>query len=148
CPAERFAVICLCNLGSIDPGALAHRVADIYLEDRFPQPPLAARASGPAARGDSSGAAPAEPAAGMLAEFAGRYHSAELRVTYTLAVEGDRLVVQRRNAPRETLESTGPDRFRAGGVALRFERDASGAVTGFVLDAGRAVGLRFQRTAD
>jgi len=147
-PDERFAVICLCNLGSIDPGALARRVADIYLEGRFPEPPLATRASGPAPRGNAAGAAPAELPAAMLAEFAGRYHSAELRVTYTLAIEQDRLVLHGRNAPPATLESTGPDRFRAGGVTLRFVRDASGAITGFVLDAGRALGLRFQREAD
>ncbi len=147
-PDERFAVICLCNLGSIDPGALVRRVADIYLEDRFPKPPLATRASGPAPRGNAAGATSTEPAAAMLAEFAGRYHSAELRVTYTLAVEQDRLVLHGRNAPPATLESTGPDRFRAGGVALRFVRDDSGSITGFVLDAGRALGLSFQRAAD
>lgn len=147
-PDERFAVICLCNLGSIDPAALARRVADIYLEDRFPEPPLATRASAPRPGGRSAGATSAEPAAAMLTELAGRYHSAELRVTYTFALEGDRLVVHRPNSAPATLESTGPDRFRAGGVTLRFERDASGRVTGFVLDAGRALGMRFQRAAD
>ena len=147
-PDERFSVICLCNLGSIDPGRLALRVADLYLEDRFPEPPLATRASGPAPLGNAPGATPAELPATMLAEFAGRYHSAELRVTYSLAVEQDRLVLHSRNAPPATLESTGPDRFRAGGLTLRFVRDASSSITGFVLDAGRALGLRFQRRGD
>ncbi|MFO7260206.1 MAG: serine hydrolase domain-containing protein [bacterium] len=147
-PDERFAVICLCNLGSIDAAGLARRVADIYLEDRFPEPPQATRASGPAPRaGDAASPFPA-PAEAALAEFAGRYHSDELRVTYTLAVERGRLVLHGRNAPPATLQAIGPDRFRADGVALRFVRHDSRNITGFVLDAGRVLGLRFQRVPE
>lgn len=32
-PDQRFSVICLCNLSSIDPEKLTNQVADIYLED-------------------------------------------------------------------------------------------------------------------
>lgn len=34
-PEQRFSVICLANLGTINPSALAARVADIYLADRI-----------------------------------------------------------------------------------------------------------------
>jgi CubicO group peptidase (beta-lactamase class C family) len=49
-PAQRFSVACECNLAIIDPMALAHRVADVYLADQFKQD--AARAGG--APGDSA----------------------------------------------------------------------------------------------
>ncbi|MFC2164985.1 serine hydrolase domain-containing protein [Acidobacteriota bacterium] len=34
-PEEKFSVICLANLGSIDPSKLCKQVADIYLTDKF-----------------------------------------------------------------------------------------------------------------
>jgi CubicO group peptidase (beta-lactamase class C family) len=34
-PKQRFSVICLANLDTINPGRLAHQVADIYLADTF-----------------------------------------------------------------------------------------------------------------
>lgn len=36
-PDQQFSVACECNLASIDPMTLAHRVADIYLADQFKQ---------------------------------------------------------------------------------------------------------------
>ena len=38
-PEQRFSVICLCNDESAEPTALALRIADIYLGDRFDVPP-------------------------------------------------------------------------------------------------------------
>jgi hypothetical protein len=34
-PEQRFTVICLCNVGVANPGALARQVADLYLADRI-----------------------------------------------------------------------------------------------------------------
>jgi len=34
-PDERFSVVCLCNVGNTNPGALARRVADTYLQNRL-----------------------------------------------------------------------------------------------------------------
>ncbi|MGA9770841.1 MAG: serine hydrolase [Blastocatellia bacterium] len=36
-PDQQFSVACECNLATIDPMTLAHRVADIYLADQFKQ---------------------------------------------------------------------------------------------------------------
>jgi CubicO group peptidase (beta-lactamase class C family) len=36
-PDQQFTVICLCNLGSINPSQLSRSVADIYLADQFVQ---------------------------------------------------------------------------------------------------------------
>ena len=37
-PEQRFSVVILCNLGSMNPDDLAKQVADIFLKDEFPQP--------------------------------------------------------------------------------------------------------------
>lgn len=36
-PDQRFTVICLANVGTIDPSQMARRVADIFLADQFPE---------------------------------------------------------------------------------------------------------------
>jgi CubicO group peptidase (beta-lactamase class C family) len=81
-----------------------------------------------------------------LAEYAGRYFSEELQATYTLAVENGTLTVHRRGGDPTPLRPLVRDEFSAG-PTLRFVRDAAGAVTGFMLDAGRVRNLRFTRVA-
>ncbi|HEX2206495.1 MAG TPA: serine hydrolase domain-containing protein [Longimicrobium sp.] len=82
-----------------------------------------------------------------LAAYAGRYFSEELQTTYTLAVEYGALVLHRRGGEPTPLRPLVRDEFSAG-PTLRFVRDASGAVTGFMLDAGRVRNLRFTRVAE
>jgi CubicO group peptidase (beta-lactamase class C family) len=43
-PKQRFSVICLSNLGSVDPSSLARKVADIYLSDKLHTDELKAHA--------------------------------------------------------------------------------------------------------
>ncbi|HST63367.1 MAG TPA: serine hydrolase, partial [Longimicrobium sp.] len=81
-----------------------------------------------------------------LAAYAGRYFSEELQATYTLAVENGTLTVHRRGGDPTPLRPLVRDEFSAG-PTLRFVRDASGALTGFMLDAGRVRNLRFERVA-
>ena len=39
-PEQKFSVVCLCNLNSMDPSLLARKVAEVYLEDKMePEPP-------------------------------------------------------------------------------------------------------------
>lgn len=44
-PEQHFSVICLCNLGSINPELLATQVADIYLEGSFRDQPAGVQSS-------------------------------------------------------------------------------------------------------
>jgi CubicO group peptidase (beta-lactamase class C family) len=81
-----------------------------------------------------------------LAEYAGGYFSEELQATYTLTVENGALTVHRRGAEPAPLRPLVRDEFSVG-ATLRFVRDAAGAVTGFMLDAGRVRNLRFTRVA-
>jgi CubicO group peptidase (beta-lactamase class C family) len=118
-PAERFSVICLCNFGDINPGALARDVAELYLAERF---------------------------TARLAEYAGNYYSRELDVTRTLTVVAGRLMLERTDEPPLELSSGERDRFHLGGSGqISFLRDDSGRITGLVLDGSRARGIAFTR---
>lgn len=74
-PEQRFTVICLCNLGNMNPWRLATQIAAIYLANEF-----------------------------ELEEFAGDYYSNELQVTYKMVAEGSNLLVKHPNAPEDPLE--------------------------------------------
>ena len=151
-PQQHFSVACLCNVDTSDTTRLAHGVADVYLAAQM-RPAEAAPAEAPEKK-------PPEPlklSAADLAAFAGDYASDELLVTYRLAVKDAKLVLAgivdadgrlRTDllAPRDLL-ATAADEFTTarGHNVLHFRRDASGKVTGFVLDAGRTLGMAFVR---
>ena len=46
---------------------------------------------------------------------------------------------------RSSVSPIGDDVFSRNNLTMRFERDASGTITGFRLDAGRVKNLRFRR---
>lgn len=152
---ERFTVATLCNLGTIDPGALSRRVAEVYLGDRMATAITAGREAADvgATRADrqavEAGRAvdgkAAVPDPGALAEFEGEYRSRELDATYRIRLEGGRLRLARRNRPEVDLEPVEEAVFRAGGVVVRFERDGSAGVAAMVVDAGRVRNIRFSR---
>ncbi len=141
-PKQHFSVIETCNLGSIDPGALARKVADVYLADVLG--PRAASASGDAAAADSVARA-WTPDAAALAAFAGDWRSEELGVTYAIRLDGDSLRVSWRATPAHPLRPHGRDTFRARGLTFRFERNAAGRPAAFTVEAGRAKHIRFVR---
>jgi CubicO group peptidase (beta-lactamase class C family) len=120
-PERRLAVITLCNLGSIDPALRSRQVADLYLAREF-------RA--------------------YRDQFAGRYVSDELPRIADVVLDGRTLRVVPQDEPQDPLDLqyAGPDRFETrGGPTVSFTRDADGRVSGFVLDAGRAMGIAFRR---
>jgi CubicO group peptidase (beta-lactamase class C family) len=144
-PDQHFSVATLCNLGSIRPGQLATRVADIYLADVL-APAAATPAATPAvARTAAAAAEPAPPRAALL-ELEGTYHSEELQTSYRIVAHEGTLTLQRRGMPAQPLQPVASDEFAAGSMALRFTRGADGAVTGYLLDLERIRDLRFHRT--
>ncbi len=234
-PEQRFSVICLCNLSTINPTRLAYQVADLYLASAFPdrerdRSPERAFLSGdeirarigiyqnPKARTvlrlslspapgagislegfgsrfdlelvakgrarltdspfsaeivfeeDTTGGTGGRPSMRLrirrpgrpdeiyekiepvtlsperLRAYEGTYESEELDVSYTLVREGNRLVVRARGIPAYPLTYLrGDDFLSLAGLHYAFERDAQGRITGFLLNAGRARGLRFVR---
>jgi CubicO group peptidase (beta-lactamase class C family) len=140
-PDQRFSVVELCNLGSIDPGPLAYAVAEVYLGDRL----AAVTTSAPRARGGASRPTTTEtPDAASLAAYAGEYHAGELDVTYRVTVAPNGLHVRAGRVTLPLAVPAGGDTFRAGSITLRFER-SSGGVTGFTAGSGRVRDVRFER---
>jgi len=76
--------------------------------------------------------------------YLGTYYSPELDMNYEFTnTDGSLVVHMGSNAERE-LEQISGDTLAAGNRTFRFSRER-GEVTGFELDAGRVVHLRFSR---
>ncbi|HKT48500.1 MAG TPA: serine hydrolase domain-containing protein [Candidatus Acidoferrales bacterium] len=152
-PDQHFSVVCLCNLGSAQPDARAHRVADVYLSGE-----MKAKTSKDKTEDDEDGpkASPTANAGRALQDYAGDYWSDELAVSYRLAVaDGALRLVKVLDAsgwprpfglPDNAFKASGSDQFSgAFGLKLKFAEDAAHHITGFTLDAGRTKGMIFLR---
>jgi hypothetical protein len=144
-PDQRFSVIETCNLGSINPGPIAHHVAEIYLGGEMGAAPETPQRRRPAARPTVS------LSASQLARFAGTYYSAELNASYLLAVKDGKLVLTRPNTPLTELSAENGETFHAGSVGLsgpvtlRFAGAGNGTAKSFTVEAGRVKDIRFVR---
>ena len=102
-----------------------------------------ARAGGDTTRYEEA-STPATPA--PAADYTGRYVSDELDVALTVVAHDGGLALRRALGDEVELRPVHADAFQAPGLgALRFTRDASGAVTGFGIFAGRVRDVRFRR---
>lgn len=103
-------------------------------------------------------AAPAfAPTAAELGEYAGTYSSREIDPLYTIQFghlhvsgagpehEHDGLVLMRLKNDPDPLRPVTRDFFAADVGKIRFTRDASGKVDGFLLTTGRVIDLKFER---
>jgi CubicO group peptidase (beta-lactamase class C family) len=133
-PGQRFGVAVFSNLASFDPGAMALRIADVFLAS-----PLAAASPAPA--GESKAPAPV-PASGpitlapeSLAAFAGTYWL-ESNLVRKLVVDKDKLVYVRSSDNKSDLAPVSPTRFRMlgvpGDVFIDFTDRSGGRYTAFV----------------
>lgn len=85
------------------------------------------------------------PTAAELASFAGRYESAEVDTTWTLAVDDGKLFIRHRGLPEEALHPTVSGVFAVRGMVLAMHKDQAGKVTGFTVNEGRVRGIGFRR---
>ena len=143
-PDQHFSVLMTCNLGAIDPGPLAHAVAEAFLGDKLgPRPTQAAAAPRPG--GVPVPAPTVSPA--DAAFLVGEYYSGDLAVTYRVSTGKDgqlELIVPRR--PPITLTPADSGQFRAQGMTLRFERtDASSPASAMLIRFPRIGEMRLQR---
>ena len=154
-PGLSIAVACNAEYG--DPGVLARRVADHYLEGQLGAAESNADDEDDAESDDGDegeNAQPPSPSPAELADFAGSFFSAELDATYRFAVVDGGLVVRIEQQPALAVAAVAEDEFRvefesrgwaASPARLEFERDASGGVTGFSLSSGSERGLVFDK---
>jgi len=89
-----------------------------------------------------------------LAAYTGAYYSPELGVNYTVMVQQEQLILQRRKYGTSQLLPTfvdgfigdiTPDPWGSGRLNIVFNRDDRAHVTGFKLSTGRVRNLRFVR---
>jgi hypothetical protein len=86
---------------------------------------------------------PWTPTPSDLQSFAGAYRSDEIEAVYRVTLKDATLRVERLKSSPVTLEPVVSDIFRGPFGFVRFTRNASGAVSGFVIEAGRIRGLKF-----
>lgn len=138
-PERRFSAICLCNTGDANPTALTRRIADIYLFDNTPGPPIAA----PVTQAPASGPAAPTPAA-TLDTHAGEYWSDEVDTGLTVRLRDGKLWIERRYAEPMALSpiASGED----GGAAFRAARyTVTFHGADLLISSGRAKNVRFTR---
>ena len=138
-PDQRFSVLTMCNLGDIDPGTIALRIADQYLASRMgpTAPSVAARAPAPRA-------AVAPGAGDGSRSLDGTYASEEVGATYVVRSAAGRLIVHRPPSRTDTLVATADGGYAGPGYVVRFEPGA-GAPGWFTIEAGRVRNIRFVR---
>lgn len=141
-PSASMTIGILCNIRTAEPYALANRIMEIYLGDRLGAPATPTEAAAPPS--SPGQAAPLKD----VGDLPGAYFSDELDVRWTVLNDDTLgLALQRRNLPPTPLASrdTTRTRFAVTGTPaeVRFNRDSSGRVTGFVLDAGDITDIRF-----
>jgi CubicO group peptidase (beta-lactamase class C family) len=106
-PAQRFTVLCLCNLATASPGRLSRKVADVYLAKELQAE------TGPLQ-------SPAVGAVSDLSTFAGRYLERRSHSVFSFAVSAGTLVAQ-----GETLRPISSNRFEGGGWIVTFDSSDS-----------------------
>ena len=87
----------------------------------------------------------AAPSVEALAEFVGRYTSAELEVSYRVFLQNGTLVMRHHGDTPRTLDPADKDAFVSTDGVVRFTRDASNRIDGFTVYLGRVWHLRFDR---
>lgn len=79
----------------------------------------------------------------QLSEYEGRFSSDELQVLFQIEHQDGKLRFVHRNAPQGIFQQLDTDLFQVGSWRVRFVRDKTNAITGFLLNAGRVKNLQF-----
>jgi CubicO group peptidase (beta-lactamase class C family) len=117
-PDHELSIVILGNVSSLAPGPLTEKIADLVLADSLE--PVAAAQS-------------ITMTTEAMRVFSGSYHNPQTHEVRTLKLEGDQLVQQ----PDLILYPRREDYFQLGEMQAfyQFERDSSGVVTGYRLEA-------------
>jgi CubicO group peptidase (beta-lactamase class C family) len=140
-PEQKFSVIVLSNLGTTDASLFAKKVADIYLADSFKSDAPAAPVAGQNNSTEKTERIKLSPE--QMNEYAGEYYSEELKATYYIKAESEKMSLRIGYNAAQPLEPAAKDQFSQWGGRLVFFRDQQSRVAGFTLDLGRVKNLRF-----
>ena len=138
-PSQGTSIVTLCNRADASPSGRAIQVADIVLAEHL-APASEERSLEAEDRRERT-----EPSEiNDPSPYLGTYYSPELDVNYEFVNTGGSLVVHMGSNAESELQRISGDTLAAGSRTFRFSRERGG-VTGFELDAGRVVHLRFRR---
>ncbi len=141
-PDQHFSVLATCNLGAIDPGPLAHAVAEVFIGDKM-------GAEAPRVVAQSAFSTPVRRLITKVeaADILGDYFSEDLGVIYRVSrAQDNRIMFQGPAGPSTALIAYEPNIFRAGSTVVRFERSAAGGpATAMVLTISRIGEMRLVR---
>jgi len=138
-PSQGTSIVTLCNRADASPSGRAIQVADIVLAEHL-APVSEERSLEAEDRRERT-----EPSEiNDPSPYLGTYYSLELDVNYEFVNTGGSLVVHMGSNAESELQRISGDTLAAGSRTFRFSRER-GRVTGFELDAGRVVHLRFRR---
>ena len=141
-PEQDLSIAVFCNVSDCDPAGRALRVAEVFASEVMGPAPE------PVGTADITDAPPATPTEAQLREYAGRYRSPELDMTYEIVVESGSLVARHWRTGPSALAPAGEDAFSGNPrlfPELRFRRDGSGRVVAFTVTGGRVRDLIFER---
>jgi CubicO group peptidase (beta-lactamase class C family) len=145
-PEQKFSVIILANLDSIDPSGLALKVADIYLAGRLKEP---AKEEGKTAAPAVGSAAFAVPKAELEA-LVGNWQDDRFGRWLALSLKEDKLQAGM-NGRNYTLMPDGPGRFvvpgNTAGIAIEFTAAAKGKPATARMTIGKSQELGFVKAA-
>jgi len=141
-PDHYFSIICLANLSTINPTELCHKIADIFLDKYFTEPPKGVRQL----KTEKQQGRGYNPSLKQLADYAGDYYSDELMVTYVLRNDKGGLIFAQKNPPIiKPLQAVSEDIFTFEDYSLKFQRDPGGKICGFHIDADRSKNIFFKK---
>jgi CubicO group peptidase (beta-lactamase class C family) len=138
-PQQHFTVICLCNLATANPGSLAYKVADLYLEAEFRKP---AQSTQPQVIAREKSAAK-KKTGNSAAQFAGIYEGDAHELTFFVAAGEDLAFPGRK--PR-ILNPTSPGHFTFEDLTIEFKKEGEGITSVRFLRDGETIfsGVRIE----
>jgi len=152
-PEQKFSIVILSNLGSIEPDQIAMKIADVYLAGQFTDITDMAEAEEDLSTKIKPDSMTLSAAA--LAEYAGTYYSDELDATAILKIKDSRLSMKL-GRHESFAEATSADSFRAtymnddaydlSKCRIDFRRDENGTIVGFSMQADEIRNLEFGKT--
>lgn len=145
-PDQRFSVVVLSNLASIDPLALAYETVDIYLKGELGEGVALGHSVADSGEENQSQSPDLSLTASELAEYEGRFFSTELLAGYTISVRNGEMILKIDYSSERSLRILDSDRFGMDGNQIRFRRDTNGILRGFVLDSEGIKDLWFAKT--
>jgi hypothetical protein len=86
---------------------------------------------------------PFAPSPSELEAFTGVYRSDEMDTVFRITSKDGVLKLERTKTRPAALEPVVTDTFTSSAGALRFVRDANRRISGFTLEAGRVLGVKF-----